>query len=152
MMKLKANLKKRIFATILDYSLIFVSTFTYIIFFGAENENGKMEVTGFKTLVIPIVWFIYFVVIEAEYGATLGHNSFNLKVMTLDKKDIDFTHALKRHLLDPIDILFYGIPAFIAVKYSVRHQRLGDMWAQTIVVDTLDPEQQPYTKYIKKTS
>lgn len=102
-----------------------------------------MEVTGFKALVIPIVWFVYFIVIEAEYGATLGHKSFYLKVMSIDRKEIDFIHALKRHLLDPIDILFYGIPALIAVKYSVRHQRLGDMWAQTIVIDILDPEQLP---------
>lgn len=33
-------------------------------------------------------------------------------------------------------------PAIIAVKYSLRHQRLGDMWAQTIVIYTFDPEQQ----------
>lgn len=111
---------------------------------GTDDGNGVTTVSGFKALVIPIVWFIYFVVIEAEYGATLGHKSFDIKVMTIDRKDIEFTHALKRHLLDPIDILFYGIPAFIAVKYSLRHQRLGDMWAQTIVIDILDPEQQPH--------
>jgi uncharacterized RDD family membrane protein YckC len=44
-------------------------------------------------------------------------------------------------LLDPIDILFYGIPAIIAIKNSDKHQRLGDMWAKTIVVDIKDAEQ-----------
>lgn len=143
-MKLKSNLKKRVYATILDYGLIFLVSFAYILFFGTSDGNGTISMYGIKALLIPIVWFLYFVVIEAEYGATLGHQSFNLKVMTIDRKDIEFSHALKRHLLDPIDILCYGIPAIIAVKYSLRHQRLGDMLAQTIVIDTSDTEQQTF--------
>jgi uncharacterized RDD family membrane protein YckC len=56
-------------------------------------------------------------------------------VLTIDRKEIEWTQALKRHLLDPIDILLYGIPAIIAIRNSDKHQRLGDMWANTIVVD-----------------
>lgn len=141
-MKIKTNLKKRVYATILDYGLIFLLSFAYLLFFGTGDGNGTYTMSGIKTLLFPIVWFVYFIVIEAEYGATLGHQSFHLKVMTVNRKDIEFTHALKRHLLDPIDILFYGIPALIAILYSSSHQRLGDMWAQTIVIDTTDPEQQ----------
>ena len=43
--------------------------------------------------------------------------------------------------LDPIDILIYGIPAIIAIKNSDKNQRIGDMWAKTIVVDMDDEEQ-----------
>jgi hypothetical protein len=43
--------------------------------------------------------------------------------------------------LDPIDILFYGIPAIIAIKNSDKHQTLDGMWAKTIVVDPKDTEQ-----------
>ena len=49
--------------------------------------------------------------------------------------------AFKRHLVDPIDFLIWGLSAAIAIKNSDKHQRLGDMWAKTIVVDILDPEQ-----------
>ena len=69
-----------------------------------------------------------------------------------NRKEIEWTQALKRHLLDPIDILFYGIPAIITVKNSGKHQRLGDMWAKTIVVDIKDPEQYFTNKAIKPTS
>lgn len=148
-MKLKANLKKRVYATILDYGLMFLITYAYILFFGADDGSGVTTVSGIKALLIPIVWFVYFVIIEAEYGATFGHQSFSLKVITINRKEIEFTHALKRHLLDPIDILCYGIPAFIAVKYSLRHQRLGDLWAKTIVIDISDPEQQPLVEKLK---
>jgi uncharacterized RDD family membrane protein YckC len=139
--KFKTNIKKRIYATLLDYGLYILCFYVYVMFFGHENDEGGLTVEGLLALPIFIAWFIYFVVIETYYGATFGHQGFNLKVQTLNRRDIDFTQALKRHLLDPIDILFYGIPAIIAIKNSDKHQRIGDMWAKTIVVDTTDPEQ-----------
>ena len=140
-LKTKANIKKRIIATLLDYALFSLSAYIYILLVGQDNEEGGKTVTGFLFTPIPIVWFIYFVVIEASNNATLAHQGLYLKVMTIDRKEIDWTQALKRHLLDPIDILFYGIPAIIAIKSSDKHQRLGDMWAKTIIVDIKDPEQ-----------
>ncbi|MES2620099.1 MAG: RDD family protein [Bacteroidota bacterium] len=139
--KFKTNLKKRICATLLDYGLYLLAFYVYVMFFGHDNDEGGQTVNGLLALPIFIAWFIYFVVIEAFYGATLGHQGFNLKVLTLNRKNIEFTQALKRHLLDPIDILFSGIPAIIAIKNSDKHQRIGDMWAKTSVVDTTDPEQ-----------
>lgn len=139
--KTKTNLKKRIIATLLDYALFLLSTYLYIMLVGHDNDEGGKTVNGLLALPIPIVWFIYFVVIEACYSATLAHQGLYLKVLTVDRKEIEWTQALKRHLLDPIDILFYGIPAIIAIKNSDKHQRLGDMWAKTIVVDTKDKEQ-----------
>ena len=108
---------------------------------GKRDEGGVMKVEGLTTLPVVIVWFLYFVVVEAFYGATLGHQALNLKVLTVDRKDIEFTQALQRHLLDPIDILLWGIPGIIAIKVSDKHQRIGDMWANTIVVDIKDLEQ-----------
>ena len=142
--KTKPNLKKRIIATLLDYALFLLSTYLYIMLVGQENDEGGKTVNGLLALPIPIVWFIYFVIIEAFYGATLAHQGLYLKVLTVDRKEIEFTQALKRHLVDPIDILLYGIPAIIAIKNSAQHQRLGDMWAKTIVIDTKDKEQKFY--------
>jgi uncharacterized RDD family membrane protein YckC len=139
--KYKTNLKKRIIATLIDYALFLIPTYMYIMYFGQDNNEGGRTVSGLMTLPIPIAWISYFVVIEACYGATLAHQRLYLKVLTVDRKEIDWTQALKRHLVDPIDILFYGIPAIIAIKNSDKHQRLGDMWAKTIVVNTKDAEQ-----------
>jgi uncharacterized RDD family membrane protein YckC len=140
-LKYKSNLKKRILASLLDYALILISSYLYIMIFGHANEEGATEVKGMQTLPLFLAWFIYFVVIESIYGATLGHQGFNLKVLTLRRKEISFSQALRRHLLDPIDILCYGIPAFIAIHTTDKHQRLGDLWAETIVVDMTDSEQ-----------
>jgi uncharacterized RDD family membrane protein YckC len=139
--KYRTNLKKKIVATLIDYSLVLIPAYLYITFFGHDNDEGVKTVDGLLALPIPIFWFLYFVVVEAMFGATLAHQAFYLKVITLDRKEIAFTQALKRHLLDPIDILFWGIPGIIAIKNTDKHQRIGDLWARTIVIDTKDPEQ-----------
>ncbi len=139
--KSKTNLKKRIIATIIDYSLVSIATYIYILLFGTEDSNGENSVSGLMALPIPIFWTVYFVVIEANYGATLAHQGLYLKVLTLKGKEIEWTQTFKRHLLDPIDIFIYGIPAIITIINTDKHPRLGDLRAQAIVVDTKDPEQ-----------
>mgnify|MGYP001573446928 CR=1 FL=1 len=138
----KPNFKKRIIATILDYGFFLLLFYVYVMYFGEPNAEGGYTASGFYALPIPIMWFIYFVIIEANLGGTVGHHGLGLKVVKLkNRRDIGISEAFKRHLLDPIDILIYGIPAFLTVKFSEKHQRIGDMVANTIVVDTSDPEQ-----------
>ena len=74
-------------------------------------------------------------------GNTLGNYLQKLKVVSIQesKKDINFGQALKRHLVDMLDVWFFlGIILFKNTKYN---QRLGDLWAKTIVIDKTDPKQ-----------
>ncbi|HSZ85598.1 MAG TPA: RDD family protein [Puia sp.] len=137
--KYKTNLKKKIIATLLDYALVLIPTYMYIMYFGVVNNEEGKTVSGFMAL--PALWFIYFVIVDTFYGATLAHQALYLKVITLNRKEIGFSQALKRHLLDPINILFWDIPGIIAIKNTDKHQRLGDLWEKTIVVDTKDAKQ-----------
>jgi uncharacterized RDD family membrane protein YckC len=132
---LKPNLRKRILANLLDYGFYFVVIIAYMFYFGHETEDGGMAVEGILALPIVIFWVLYFVIIEGIYGGTIGHLGFNLKVMTVDGKDVRIGNSLRRHLLDFIEIGSFGIPAIIAIKNSDKYQRLGDMWANTIVVN-----------------
>lgn len=136
----KSNLGKRIAATIIDYGIIMLVTYLYIMYYGRENAEGQMQVEGIATTPLFMFWVTYLVFAETLFGATLGHHAFYLRVVTSKRDEITFGQALKRRLLDPID-LFWGIPAFIAISKSEKKQRLGDMWAETLVVDTKDPEQ-----------
>ena len=81
---------------------------------------------------------IYFVVIESSLSSTLGHYILGLKVITNENKRINFLHSLKRHLVDPIDFLIFGLPALISISNTQNHQRLGDLWAKTFVVKDID--------------
>lgn len=138
----KSNLGKRIGATIIDYAIVMLAIQIYTDYFGTPDSDGKIHMEGLAALPVFGFWFLYMVVVEAFFGATLGHRAFYLRVVTLNRGEISLGQALKRRLLDPIDI-FWGIPALIAISKSEKKQRLGDMWAGTIVVDTNDPAQYP---------
>jgi hypothetical protein len=58
-----------------------------------------------------------------------------LQVVTKNGNRISFGQAFKRHVVDMIDFFFFGIPAFITIKNTSDHQRLGDLLAKTIVID-----------------
>lgn len=132
----KSNLIKRVLATLVDYGLFYLIIYTYLMFFGEPTPDGGQEVTGLLTLPVIIFWFFYFVFQEGFYSssATPGHQLFYLKVVQLNGREIDVKHSLKRHLLDPIDLFFFGIPAIIAIQSTERNQRLGDLWAGTTVI------------------
>lgn len=137
----KRNLWKRTVATVLDYAVYILAVFIYFEIFGTVEPDGTRSVENLAALPLFAGWFFYFVLAEAHYGATLGHQAMHLRIFTTGRKDIAFRQAFKRRLLDSVDFLFFGLPSFILVCNTGQHQRLGDIWAGTIVVDMKDPEQ-----------
>ena len=129
-----AKTSKRVFATLIDYGVFFLIMWVYMMYFGEETNEGY-EVNGIMTLPILIYWFFYFVMIEGFWQATLGHQLLNLKVTQDNFKEIDIGHSFKRRILDIIDFMFFGIPAFISIRNNEKKQRIGDMYAKTIVVN-----------------
>jgi uncharacterized RDD family membrane protein YckC len=134
----KPYLKLRIIATLIDYGIYFIFYTIYLYAFDENPEPGKATVTGVMVLPIVVVWFIYFVVIESSSQATPGHDVVKLKVITENGEKPSLSSILKRRLLDPIDIFMYGIPALICISKTPKHQRLGDLWANTLVVKAAD--------------
>jgi len=131
---LKPNIGKRAIASIIDYTLTFIVFNIYLIKFGEYDPIKNVHQTeGLMTLPIIVYWFIYHVLIEYLTGATLGHYIFRLKVFSSDGYKISIMQNIKRHLADCVDFMFFGIPAIISVKNSENYQRLGDLWAKTVV-------------------
>ncbi|NHA05002.1 RDD family protein [Mucilaginibacter sp. HC2] len=133
----KAYIKLRILTTLIDYTIFGTFYFTYLYVFNESAQPGHMEVNGIMTWPIPIVWILYFVLLESING-TPGHDLCKLKVVKTDGSKVSFTDALKRRICDPIDIFIYGIPALILVSKTEKHQRLGDLLANTVVVKASD--------------
>jgi uncharacterized RDD family membrane protein YckC len=138
----KPNIWKRLFAGLIDYLIIFV--FTYLIFdiWGEKDLDGEIQVEGFAALLITFMWFFFTVILEQFYGATLGNSIFNLKPISIknNNRKLTFGQSLKRHLLDTIDLspLCIGI---LLIKNTEKNQRLGDLWAKTIVIDNINAKQ-----------
>ena len=88
----KSNLKKRFFAGLFDYSIIY--TVTYLIFdiWGVPNSEGNIHVTGFPAFCIFIFWFIWTIGFEQYFGATLGNSIFNLKPISIRKNELKLSN------------------------------------------------------------
>lgn len=127
----------RIAATLIDYGIYFTLFIFYLYTFG-EKTDGSYEVKGLLFLPIPIFWILYFVVLEAYNQATPGHDIFKLIVVKTSGEKITFSDTFKRRIIDIIDIFFYGIPALICIYNTPKYQRLGDLFADTLVVKKSD--------------
>ena len=139
---------KRIIAGLVDYAIIYGFLIIYILIFGEQSETGEYSVNGIKSLVPVLFWAIMAIGIEQLMGKTLGNSLVGLKPISIKQNSNStfkssmtkptFGQSFKRHLLDPIDMFFFGLIGILTIKNSEKNQRLGDMWAKTIVVKTSD--------------
>ncbi|MDQ1164746.1 RDD family protein [Flavobacterium sp. SORGH_AS_0622] len=139
----KPNLKKRILAGLIDYSLMFGVVLVMFLYFGEKTKNGY-ELQGFPAFFNFLIWFGYMVGFEVKFGATLGNQMFDLQVISIkDSKTTSLTlgQSFVRHLFDILDFWFFGLLGILLIKNSTYNQRLGDLCAKTIVIDTKDSEQ-----------
>ncbi len=134
----KRNTGRKIIAALIDYSIIIIINFCLILIFGQpiQNKPESYELTGFPALITIIPWIILTVCFEYFFGSTLGNGIVGLKPVTEknQNKKITFLQSLQRHLLDPIDMMFFGIVGYLVMKSNHNGQRLGDIWAKTVVV------------------
>ncbi|HQZ24827.1 MAG TPA: RDD family protein [Flavobacterium sp.] len=138
----KPNILKRLGAFSIDYCIIFSFTILIMSYFGTSNEDGSTSVKGFPGLAPILFWFLWIIFPEQFYGSTLGNRLLGLKVISIknpNTTNLTFGQSFKRHFLDTFDaVYFIGL---ILLKNTKYNQRLGDIWAKTIVIDTEDKEQ-----------
>jgi uncharacterized RDD family membrane protein YckC len=90
-----------------------------------------------QIVIVTIIPFVYFIIMEAALGATIGKMALGIRVVKLDGSPISWGASIVRNLLRIIDYIPYGIPYLlgaILIWTSSRKQRLGDRVAQTVVV------------------
>jgi uncharacterized RDD family membrane protein YckC len=131
------NLLKRFLSALIDYSIVFGFFYAYVRTFGTETTDGYV-VTGFPALIPIVFWFFYIILLEVFYGATIGNSIVGLKPVSLinHNGELSFSQSIKRHLLDPIDMFPFGIIGILTISNTDKNQRLGDLWAKTVVINT----------------
>lgn len=134
-----ASLPTRVYAHLLDLTVWVLLVIAAQFFFGLlavfQPFLAKMG-TDFLLLFGIVTLFLYFILQEGLWnGQTIGKRAFHLRVVLADGTPAGFVAALGRNLLRPADMLpgpyLVGI---IAVLTNVRSQRIGDLFANTIVV------------------
>jgi len=134
----KKYIKLRIAATLIDYAIYIIVFWLYVYCLGEKKDNGEMEVHGLLAIPIFLFWFFYFMGTEAINGATPGHDICGLTVVKSNGEKITVGDAFKRRIVDFFDIIPYGLPALICINNTPKYQRIGDLWANTVVVKKSD--------------
>ncbi|CAM1342861.1 RDD family protein [Tenacibaculum amylolyticum] len=143
--KITTNIGDRFVAGLVDYFIIYGVTFLLIFTLGEPNDQNGYSLNGLSAFIPVLFWGLMTVGFEQFFGATLGNLLVGLKPVPIKKstdnstlveteEKITFSQSLKRHLFDPIDMLFFGLVGIITIKNSELNQRVGDIWAHTVVV------------------
>lgn len=100
---------------------------------GALLENmSSVSPLGYGVSLLASMGF--FMAAESLHGSTPGKMILGLTVRSQDGTACTFAQALKREVGFLLDSLFFGLPALLSMNRSKRLQRMGDVWASTVVV------------------
>ena len=129
-----ASIGDRILATLFDY-LFFLSYFLLIILTNAINNFFDGIPRSFALVLILPVFFYDLVCETLMQGQSFGKMIMKIKVVMLNGTQPQLGAYLLRWLLRIIDTrLFSGVVALLAILFSDKGQRLGDMAAGTTVI------------------
>ncbi|MFH1092261.1 MAG: RDD family protein [Pseudomonadota bacterium] len=126
----------RFVAVIIDTIIFFILSYIVALFTGGTTGAG-FQLSGVPALLSFIIFFLYYIILEALVGATVGKLALGMRVVTADGHKIGWGASVIRNILRIIDgipfILLYLLGA-ILVWTSQRKQRLGDRLGGTVVI------------------
>jgi uncharacterized RDD family membrane protein YckC len=142
-----ANLGVRSLAAVVDSIVVSVLWYSVIQTWGTTPTSvdstslsfahGK-QLTGMPAILLMLATAAYWMVPEWLFSVTLGKLLFDLRVVRLDGKKITLSQSIKRNLLRLIDAFPFYLVGFLTAKLTPLHQRLGDLWAKTLVAKAPD--------------
>jgi len=96
--------------------------------------GGDKTLTGLPALLLVLATGIFWIIPEWLIGATAGKLICGLRVVSLEGRQISLVQSLKRNILRLLDFFPFYLTGFLTATLTPKHQRLGDLWAKTIVV------------------
>lgn len=127
---------RRLLAWIIDLLVLF----TYLWVFNILLSNLVGRSWGehlWLQVVYTLPYLLYHLVMETSMnGQSIGKKAMNIRVITLEGGQPSLSQYLIRWVFRLFDIGLFFIPAFFSVILSERSQRVGDIVAGTIVIDT----------------
>ncbi|HZI55916.1 MAG TPA: RDD family protein [Verrucomicrobiae bacterium] len=124
----------RVLAAVLDSVVVFLVWYLIIGRWGDETPVGGRALTGMPALLLMLATAAFWIFPEWLLGSTMGKWACDLKVTTLNGMSISFMQSLKRNVLRLLDFFPFYLPGFATASLTPNRQRLGDLWAKTIVV------------------
>lgn len=84
-----------------------------------------------------LIAIVYYVLLEGIAGATIGKFATGIRVVNQDGTKLGWPGAVVRNVARVVDAFPYVFPYLVgavSVWASPTHQRLGDRWANSVVV------------------
>ena len=127
---------KRFVAYLIDIMIASGILYLYAIYFGTKDKvSGGYSFNGAWGWLIGFgILFLYFFLQEFYWKKTIGKRLFNLEVVKVDSSKLEASDVFKRRILDILELYFIPLIAFITPLTNKKEQRLGDKWANTMVV------------------
>jgi uncharacterized RDD family membrane protein YckC len=160
-----AEVYKRLFAYLIDFSilLVYFMSMKYFYYGGfnlAGAENLKSHV-GLDILTISIPMLLYSLVCEVMmHGQTIGKKIFNIRIISVAGGEPSLSQYITRWIFKVFEWPFFfgytffslqniaayiivtgfwGLVVLIFIAVSKKNQRLGDIAANTVVINTVSP-------------
>lgn len=124
-------------------SLLFLATITAVMM----NSLGfHSHYDGIWVAEVFVVFWGYHIFFEVfSEGQTPGKRQYHLRVVTENGDRLTAIAAILRNLLRIIDFLPFGfVTGFLAMLFTSRFQRLGDLVARTVVIRAEDEAPNPW--------
>jgi len=142
-----APLKLRVLAALIDISVVFAAWYFIISAWGETNPGGSFAtatvqndkaLTGMPAVLLFVGTGAFWILPEWLVGASLGKWLCRLCVVSEQEQQISLQQSLKRNLLRLVDFFPFYLPGFLASWLTPKRQRLGDLWAKTLVIRRRD--------------
>lgn len=123
----------RAVAVIIDLVVWGVIGYIIALLTGATTGAG-FELEGAPALLWFLSFFVYYIVLEAQFGQTVGKKLVGIRVVTESGTGIGYRDSVVRNVLRIVDGLLFYLVGAILVYQSDSKQRLGDRVGKTFVV------------------
>jgi len=102
-----------------------------------DTITAKLGENTFFGVVLGVLGSVlYHTCMEGIHGSSIGKRLFGLTVLSEEGGPCSLRQGWKRSLAFLLDSFFFGMVGYAAASNSPRKQRVGDDWADTVVVRT----------------
>lgn len=123
----------RFVAVLIDGVVLFIVGYLIAAVTGGTTAGG-FNLEGAPFFLFTLISFLYYILLEAFLGGTLGKMVIGIRVRMEDGSPCTMGSSVIRNLMRIIDGLFFYLVGAIFVWTSPSKQRLGDRLAKTVVV------------------
>lgn len=130
-----ARLVLRFLAFLIDSLLVLYVIAVVGMGWGTETARWQWKLNGLPACGMMIFLPGYWLISESLFGATPGKLVFGMRILSLREGELAFGQVLKRNLAKLADLGTFGLTSFVVALSNPLRQSIGDLWAQTMVVE-----------------